>query len=209
MTLLPLFLLVAAIAAITAAVLSDTLVPGLAVGVLLLIAAALSWRIRRRLVGKKPRAADKADTLSRRRSGAERFASGDLKGALAIYNQSLNLDVTNTAARAVPHRVHAILYTERGQIHFAQRQYQLALRDFESAHAANPSFHAAMAWLAITHYAMRNLDAARDWWRRAVELEPRYAELDGLRWMSRQPGWLLPPVVEAQAITALLNARRV
>ncbi len=208
MTLLPLLFVVLALVATIAAVLLDALVPGLAVALLLLMAAALSWRLRRQRKATVARQAATDDTLSRRRSGAEQFANGHVKEALATYDRNLSLDVSNTGARGVPHRVRAILYTERGQIHFAQRQYQLALRDFQSAQEANPTFHPAMAWLAIVHYALRNLDEARIWWRRAVKHEARYGELDGLNWMPSQPGWLSPPIVEALAITALLNARR-
>lgn len=205
--LLTYLFLTLALASLASVLLHGQPLPALLIGGLLLIAGGLSWRIqRRRRPGK--RTADKQDTLSRRREGAERFARGDVKGALEVYNRNLSLDVSNSMLRGVPHRLQAALYTERGQIHFAQKQYQLALRDFESAHTASPKFHPALAWLAIVHYALRDLDEAYDFWRRALALQSEYSTLNGLTWVRQQPGWLSPPIVEAQAITALLNARR-
>jgi tetratricopeptide (TPR) repeat protein len=98
------------------------------------------------------------------------------------------------------------IYTESAQVYFAAGSYAQARQALQSAQALNPDFHPALAWLAIVHYASRDFEQAHDWWQQASHRYPRYARLDGTNWVTPQPGWLTPPVTEAQTITALLNA---
>jgi tetratricopeptide (TPR) repeat protein len=138
---------------------------------------------------------------------ALRFNAGDLDGALDDYSAALEQNIFRTDRWGFIGGSEATIRTARGQVYFALERYRHALEDFEAAHEAQPHFHPALAWLAIVHYALRHLDDAHEWWQLAVDHHPEYRRLDGTNWIDDQPGWLQPPIVPAQAVTALLNAR--
>lgn len=125
------------------------------------------------------------------------YYEGKLREAAQDYHQALDLDAGKGKA---------VIYTELGQVYFRAGKYPQAVQAFEAAYAARARFHPTLAWLAIGHYAQRNFAEARIWWQVARRKRKRYARLDGTNWVRPQPGWLAPACIEAQKITALLNA---
>lgn len=125
------------------------------------------------------------------------YYAGKLRQAVQDYTQALELD---------PGKGEALIYTELGQVYFRAGKYPKALQAFEAAYAIKARYPPTLAWLAIGHYAQRNFPEARIWWQAARRKRKRYARLNGTNWVRAQPGWLTPACVEAQKITALLNA---
>jgi tetratricopeptide (TPR) repeat protein len=145
--------------------------------------------------------------LSYARRAAIRFYEGDAEGALSDYNTALEQNIIRLDRWGFIRGIEATIYTERGQVHFAREEYLQALKDFQTAHKSQPHYHPALAWLAITCYALRRFDEARQWWRAACDNCPEYRSLDGTNWVPEdENGWLHPEIVSAQALTALLNA---
>ncbi len=119
--------------------------------------------------------------------------------------KSSSLDYEEALSQGMS-KYNAMIYTELGQIYFAFGRYQDALGAFEQAYTEQPNFHPTLAWLAVAHYALRNFDEAHIWWQYAIERHRRYAKLDGTNYVKPQAGWVQPAIVEAQKVTALLNA---
>ena len=125
------------------------------------------------------------------------YHAGEFRQARDDYRQALQLD---------PHKLEAVIYTELGQVFFAAGKYAHAQKSLQAAYATKEHTHTTLAWLAIVHYAQRDFAEARIWWQAARREQSRYARLDGTNWPNLQSGWLTPPPIEAQKITALLNA---
>ena len=125
------------------------------------------------------------------------YFEGKLREAAQDYRQALDLG---------GHKFQAVIYTELGQVYFRVGKYPKAVQAFEAAYAIKARFHPTLAWLAIGHYAQRNFPEARIWWQAARRKRRGYARLNGTNWVHPQPGWLAPACIEAQKITALLNA---
>ena len=119
--------------------------------------------------------------------------------------KSSSLDYEEALGQGMP-KYNAMIYTELGQIYFSFGRYRDALSSFEQAYTEQPNFHPTLAWLAVAHYALRNFDEAHIWWQYAIERHRRYAKLHGTNYVKLQEGWLQPAIVEAQKVTALLNA---
>jgi tetratricopeptide (TPR) repeat protein len=68
-------------------------------------------------------------------------------------------------------------YDTRGQTYFLMGDYPAALADFEKAADLKRGDAYSLAGQAATHYAMGDLDAAKALWRRTLEQESKYADI--------------------------------
>jgi tetratricopeptide (TPR) repeat protein len=126
------------------------------------------------------------------------YHTGKFRQSRDDYRQALQLDPAP--------KLEAIIYTELGQVFFAAGKYAHALKSLQAAYVTKEHTQPTLAWLAIAHYAQRDFAEARIWWQSARREQPGYTRLDGTNWPKLQAGWLTPPPIEAQKITALLNA---
>lgn len=109
--------------------------------------------------------------------GTAYYYSGDYAHALSDYNQALALDPT------------AMIYNNRGESHFAAGDYCAALDDFRAALARAPNAPDPMfvAGVAISQYALGELDVACETWRSLLRRDNHYSDPV---WVQREFKWV-------------------
>lgn len=56
--------------------------------------------------------------------------------------------------------------------HFANKEYQKALKEYERAALLDPKLYEAALYTGNTHYSLKNWDKAGEWFARAIALDP-------------------------------------
>jgi tetratricopeptide (TPR) repeat protein len=92
--------------------------------------------------------------------------TGQYAAALEDVNRCLQLAPASKNGHAM-----------RGEIYFLMGDYPAALTDFEKATELKKDDPYGLAGQAATHYAMGDVDAAKALWRRTLEQESKYADV--------------------------------
>lgn len=151
-------------------------------------------------ISKKPN-----DALAYAQRAEVRFTLNDAEGAIADYTNALESDIAKLDKYVVNKGAEALVLTERAQVYFDQSDYQNALNDLKLAHKQKPDFHTTVAWLAITNFAVGNVDKATDLWKTAKSKHKPYAKLNKDKWIAPTLSWQSRPILDAQEIIDKLN----
>ncbi|MBC7812901.1 MAG: tetratricopeptide repeat protein, partial [Burkholderiales bacterium] len=119
---------------------------------------------------------------------------GDSAQALADVNAGLDVNPN------LPN-----LYNGRGNVYFVQRDYALALADFQRAEELVSSEH-SRAGIAVTLFALGQVEEAGQLWRELSAENAKYAEIDRVK---KKLGWAEPLVEEGRRLIAGLNPQAV
>ncbi len=102
--------------------------------------------------------------------GIDKVKLGDYRGAIADFNQSLQLNPKNAAA-----------YTSRGAGHLKLGDLQKAIEDFNQALQLNPKDVAAYSNRGAAYVELGDLQKAIADYNQVLQLNPKYAEAYGNR----------------------------
>jgi tetratricopeptide (TPR) repeat protein len=97
--------------------------------------------------------------------GNSKYQHGDFPGALASYNQALNLNPQSAVA----------LY-KRGIVKAAQNDLDGAIADYTQALATDPNMAAAYYWRGLARHSKSQLDGAISDYNQALQLDPKNAD---------------------------------
>lgn len=127
---------------------------------------------------------DHAKAYSNR--GFARSEQGDMEGAIEDYTEAIRLS---------PDSVNA--YVNRAEVYFVLKLYAEALVGFSKAEELQPNFKFAIAGMAISHHVMGDVEGAHRLWRRVIEEDQRYLDVE---WVNAKLDWAEPLVEEAQKL---------
>lgn len=128
--------------------------------------------------------------------GVARRNKGDYDGAIADYTEAIRLNPQ-----------YADAYANRGESHFASKQYELSLVDLRQAsnlpvfNNTFPLSNFISGGLAVTHHALGQVDEAKRLWRTLAAQDTRYKDAD---WVKQELNWAEPLVEEARKLIAKL-----
>ncbi|MFN8373426.1 MAG: toll/interleukin-1 receptor domain-containing protein [Anaerolineae bacterium] len=77
-------------------------------------------------------------------------------------------------------------YNNRGELWFSVGHYEEALADFKRAEELKPDYPFGIAGMAITYHAMGNVEEAKRLWRKLIEMNKYYKNL---QWVKKQLRW--------------------
>lgn len=98
------------------------------------------------------------------RSGYEKYRAGDYQGAIADYDESIDLDDQNADA-----------FNERGLAKYGLQNYQAALSDYDQALTLDDRHANAYGNRGLTKHALRDYQGAVEDYNQAIRLNPQYA----------------------------------
>jgi len=105
-----------------------------------------------------------SDAKSYMQFGMANASKGDLNGAMAAFNQALQIDPKYVPA-----------YYGRGRIHELQKDYDSAMSEFNQAIAIDPNFLPPVYERGTLEGETGNFDAAIIDLKQAIKLDPKYA----------------------------------
>jgi tetratricopeptide (TPR) repeat protein len=71
-------------------------------------------------------------------------------------------------------------YGSRGHTYFLMGKFDEALADFDRQHEIKPDHPFAIAGQAVTQHALGSSEAAKSLWRKLIELDARYVNIEAL-----------------------------
>lgn len=98
------------------------------------------------------------------RSGYEKYRAGDYQGAIADYDESIDLDDQNADA-----------FNERGLAKYGLQNYQAALSDYDQALTLDGRHSNAFGNRGLTKHALQDYKGAVEDYNQAIRLNPQYA----------------------------------
>ncbi|KAI9131397.1 serine/threonine-protein kinase [Acaryochloris sp. CCMEE 5410] len=98
------------------------------------------------------------------RSGYEKYRAKDYEGAIADYDESIDLDDQNADA-----------FNERGLAKYGLQNYQAALSDYDQALTLDDRHANAYGNRGLTKHALRDYQGAVEDYNQAIRLNPQYA----------------------------------
>ncbi|MDX2136865.1 MAG: tetratricopeptide repeat protein [Chloroflexota bacterium] len=147
---------------------------------------------------------------------------GEYAQAAAYYERTLQMDPSQSAAyvslgsmlhyqgryeEAIEQYARALLaqpsdgqaYLLRGESYFCAGRYVQALVDFKRARQYGADGARAMAGMAVTNYALKELDESVRYWRALLTQDGNYRDAE---WSGRQLRWMPPLVAAARKLIA-------
>lgn len=98
------------------------------------------------------------------RSGYEKYRAGDYQGAIADYDESIDLDNQNADA-----------FNERGLAKYGLQNYQAALSDYDQALTLDDRHSNAYGNRGLTKHALKDYQGAIEDYNQSIRLNPQYA----------------------------------
>jgi tetratricopeptide (TPR) repeat protein len=77
-------------------------------------------------------------------------------------------------------------YNNRGELWFAVGHFEQALGDFKRSEELKPNYPFGIAGMAISQHALGNVDEAKRLWRKLIEMNKHYGNL---QWVKKQLRW--------------------
>ncbi|MGB7340770.1 MAG: tetratricopeptide repeat protein [Phototrophicaceae bacterium] len=117
---------------------------------------------------------------------------GEYEEAMSNYNLAMSAALKPQQQKLI----HPSVMTNQGILYYLMQEVESARVYFQQALDKNPSFHKAIAGLALSRFRLDQVTEARKLWKDLIALEPRYRDIRTLQHDMNLPNQMMGDVAE-------------